>query len=129
MAKWTPYMQERLRSLAEVGMKYTDIAATMAQEFGTPLTKNAVIGMAQRIGVPQRIQTKHRPARYTPRVLTSRKRYPDAFALEDLGQSHCRWPIKGTEPPFGYCGATIIPNGRPYCFTHATLAYPALRAK
>jgi len=119
-------MRERLKTLAEMDMKYTEIAAVMTAEFKTRLTKNAVIGMAGRLGVPPR-NIKYAPARYTPRVFTSRKKPVDGYALEDLASHHCRWP-KGDGPPYSYCGQTIIPNGRPYCFTHATLAYPALRS-
>ena len=126
MTKWTPLMQQRLKALADMGMKYSEIAEAMTDEYRTPFTKNSVIGMAQRIGVPARNVPKYRPARYTPRVFTSRRKPAKGFALEDLGHNHCRWPIDGMDPPFGYCGQSIVPNGRPYCHTHAGVAYPYL---
>lgn len=45
MSEWTPYMIERLRTLAAQGLYASDIARQMG------LTKNAVIGKAWRKGI------------------------------------------------------------------------------
>ena len=44
---------ERLRALREEGFGFGRIAERLSEEFGQPLTRNAVAGMAYRLNLPR----------------------------------------------------------------------------
>lgn len=45
------------------------------------------------------------------------------FDVQQLQDTHCRWPVGEPEQPgFGFCGCTKVP-GLPYCRDHAARAY------
>lgn len=53
----------------------------------------------------------------------------DPIGIQDLATSSCRWPNGHPgSPGFGFCGARAI-AGRPYCDTHARLAYEPPRER
>lgn len=110
--------------------------SAIAEEIGNGMTKNACIGKARRLGLPDRVQGKHpfprSPHRPKPRArqMTVQRKIPSApaqappsrnIALMDLGNGFCRWPV--TEyPPHLFCGnSTVIEES--YCPYHHWLAH------
>lgn len=103
---WTEEMKQTLRKFT--GYKnytYQEIAKIMTAEYGTEFTKNSVIGMAKRIGVPDR-----------PPVIAKPKDAP--VTIYELGWGMCKWPLGelSDTPPFMYCGK-ITGNGS-WCPIH-----------
>jgi GcrA cell cycle regulator len=92
-----------------------------ASEIGRQLcvTKNAVIGKAFRLQLPQR-----RPSAPTQADNQS------VIRLEELGAGMCSWPLGAPEKDgFHFCGAVAV-RGKPYCPMHCSLAYiPAAKER
>lgn len=86
-----------------------------AREIGEKLgmTRNAVIGKANRLGLA------HKGA-----VRPAARRAPDRPSSPlDLTERMCRWPIGHPgEADFHFCGSARVP-GRPYCDAHCNVAY------
>jgi hypothetical protein len=123
---WTPHLDAALRRLIEQGMTYEEAAQAMNLDYGLRLTKGAVVGRGQRIGIPPRKQAAARAGVwYVQRVLRNRPpARPGELRIEELTYTTCRWP-NGEGPPYSYCGAKAR-RGEPYCQFHAEKSYPAL---
>jgi len=142
MTDWTPDMLVAFRDLyaQQPELSFDKIAAQMSNAFGVTLTRNACIGKAHRLGLPQR---GHRTAPRKPynhgtkkeRVKMIKVRVdapvpppveverPDwavgGLTIYETREGDCKWPLGPTyaRPPFVYCGAPSL-LGRPYCKTH-----------
>lgn len=94
-SSWTPSRVDRLSVLWREGRR----ASLIAVELGC--SKNAVIGKAHRLDLPQRLPTP-RPHVRRPRLPLSvfapiiapliRREQSDAVTLLDLRPGQCRWP-------------------------------------
>jgi|AACY02.16.fsa_nt_gi Uncharacterized protein conserved in bacteria len=102
--QWTEERVGMLKKLWKQGKSAREIAEIM----GGGLTRNAVIGKANRIGL--------RAAAARPK---------QAQDPENTGQG-CQWPIghPGAQD-FHFCGAPRE-QGRPYCSPHCAVAYRRL---
>lgn len=99
---WTPERVDLLTRLWSSGLP----TAQIGKELG--ITKNAVVGKAHRMGLPERVSP------------IAKK--PTAKVVELTAHS-CRWPEGHPgETGFHFCGKPIIP-GKPYCGEHAARAY------
>jgi hypothetical protein len=141
MTDWSKDMLVAFRDLyaQKPELSFDKIAAQMSNAFGVTLTRNACIGKAHRLGLPQRgFRTgprkpytngkKERPkmikvrvdAPVPPPVEVER---PDwaagGLTIYETREGDCKWPLGPTlaRPPFVYCGAPSL-LGRPYCKTH-----------
>jgi GcrA cell cycle regulator len=141
---WTDERIEALKRLWCIeGLSTTQIAA----ELGGGITRNAVIGKVNRLGliqaskIPDKFKARKkkkasgsRPreqspwaARWTipiePLPLTKAADDVARKALADLENHECRFPVGDPrDPGFGFCAAERAP-GRPYCADHAARAY------
>jgi GcrA cell cycle regulator len=131
---WPPERDEALREKWTAG-KFT---SQIARELGT--TKNAVIGRGRRIGLEGRaspiIRNPDAPAkprapqiaRAAPTTLKVLASITDTLGTRissapQLSHASCCWPLWGMgRPTHVYCGANAV-LGRPYCPTHARVAY------
>ena len=104
--EWTPERTHRLKSLWREGVSAREIAS----KIGGDLTRNAVIGKANRLGLSggfgkTKILKKNAPAPKAP----MRKK--------------CQWPFgHPDEPDFHFCEKPTFPT-RPYCREHCLEAY------
>lgn len=102
---WSP---ERIAALKELWYEGVT-AAEIGRRLG--VTKNAVLGKVHRLD-------------YEPRVirdvpLPSRNR--NAF---NFTGPVCMYPFGNpSDPDFHFCGSPELEQGKPYCSTHANLAY------
>ena len=106
---WTEERTETLKRLWAAGRS----ARQIADELGDGVTRNAVIGKANRLGLSTPTK-KAAPEEEKP-VRTPGKK----------GRT-CQWPIghPGTKG-FRFCGKPAEPN-RPYCAEHCAIAYRGL---
>ena len=138
--EWSEDAIAQLRALWMEGHSTAEIGRRMG------VTKNAVVGKAHRLKLcarPSPIRHERR-ADARPRPPRATKTAPgvEAVALPParpvlrsvpsvtFGRiSPCCWPIgePGT-PSFRFCDADTIPN-KPYCDTHAQLAYVRIKDK
>lgn len=100
---WTPERVELLSQLWSSGLP----TAQIGKQLG--ITKNAVVGKAHRIGLPERqspISVVKKPAK-----------------VVEMSAHTCRWPEGHPgEPGFHFCAKPIV-SGKPYCAEHAARAY------
>ena len=105
--KWT---EAKVKKLAKLWGKKIP-ARDIAEKLGEGITRNAVIGKANRLGLNE-IKNENKI------VLSDNT--DKMFHLKIKG---CRWPFgdPGTDE-FRFCGATQE-IGKPYCLDHCMLAY------
>lgn len=150
---WTlPERVEALKRMWAEGLSCSTIAGRLSQMCPNepPVTRNAVIGKVNRLGLEQRarkpakprprpsLPVLARPAHWTPQVPALRQiapePQPDPIRLLDipkgervtllmLTEKTCRWPMgdPGSED-FFFCG-TQPKTGLPYCEYHSRIAY------
>lgn len=110
---WTPERDAKLAEMRAAG--YT--SRQIAEEIGDGITRNAVIGRANRLGLG--VPTKASVTRKANRVVdavTAPKARPRYLPLEKLKITSCRWPI-GKQHPYSFCGHRAV-AGRSYCQAH-----------
>jgi GcrA cell cycle regulator len=139
---WSPELTERLAALWADGLSASQIAAELGN-----VTRNAVIGKVDRLGLPGRPKpasfANARPRRRKPSNLMSKNdikmlEKPAAFkarpravpptepkprnkTLMQLRPRECKWPY-GTGP-YVFCANRAEPGRRPYCAYHEDAAH------
>lgn len=117
----------RLRELhaARPQFSFELIARKLTSEFGIRISRNAAIGKATRIGLPDRLPQVgfgSRPKGPRPRLADV---VPLHASLVDLTYDQCRYPYG--DGPFTFCGCPTI-NGLSYCEPHHRLTHLARSA-
>ena len=147
VASWTDDMVEELRRLWAAGYSATEIA----HELGGGISRCAVIGKVNRLGLERRRPTHPRKPRAktkargrpikrrpmfispppVPEPLPAPPQEPAApkprrLTLLQLADHHCRWPVE--DNPFRFCGA-YRQSGDPYCRYHLAKAFVKPRGR
>jgi len=106
---WTEAKVKRLSKLWEKNISAREIA----EKLGDGISRNAVIGKANRLGLTKDLEPKKEQTLY--------KANDDK--MFDLKIKGCRWPFgdPGTDE-FRFCGEKQV-MGKPYCIDHCLLAY------
>ena len=106
---WTEAKVKKLTKLWEKNISAREIA----EKLGVGISRNAVIGKANRLGLTKDLSPKKELS------LTD----ADDDKMFNLKIKGCRWPFgdPGTDD-FYFCGAKQVP-GKPYCLEHCMLAY------
>lgn len=130
---WPPEAVARLRELRQAGVAFSECTRALNAEFGATLSRNAVIGKAQRIGLCQPSASCRRPIRIIARARPSCDAITVASEPVTVCHArpyHCRWPLGDPKSPdFRFCGARRL-EPLPYCPSHALIAYrPASKRK
>jgi GcrA cell cycle regulator len=130
---WPPEAVARLRELRQAGIAFSECTRALNAEFGATLSRNAVIGKAQRIGLCQPSASSPRAMRIMVRARPSVDVITVAskpVAVCNARPHHCRWPLGDPKSPdFRFCGARRL-EPLPYCPDHALIAYqPASKRK
>jgi GcrA cell cycle regulator len=100
---WT---EERIETLKKLWGSKT--AAEIAEELGG-VTRNAVIGKANRLGLSASSSTSAAAPKAKKKAIPSHKA--------------CQWPEgHPNEADFHFCGDEAIPS-KPYCLKHCNMAY------
>ena len=137
--EWNEYRMARLRALhADDRLSFDVIAEELSVEFKAEVSKNACIGKARRMGLPQRRRNKSIPRETRKRALELRP--PEAvpcvlprwkvmevprpapgtrITLFQLTDNKCRWP-HGDRTPYLFCGAPTA--GKTYCAYHTGIS-------
>jgi len=135
---WTPERVEMLQELLPTGLS----SAEIARKLGGGLSRNAVIGKRNRLGLsaPGRASAPKRaaatkvakPAR--PRMSVAKPLRPEPphgaglATVMTLTLSMCRWPIGDpSSPSFTFCGQRAERGS--YCAGHAARAFVAPTSK
>jgi GcrA cell cycle regulator len=133
-----PWTEERSLKLSQLWM--TDwSAAEIGRQMG--ISKNAVVGRAHRLNLPQRpspikrldgapptrrrVSLRHLFIRSTtlPSFAEPQAAPPPVIVVPKMGRGECCWPIgEPRSPEFHFCGAQAEFN-RPYCADCRKLAY------
>lgn len=154
MPLWTTEIIDALKvGVAKADFSADGIASILNKQFNLNLTRNAVIGKVNRLGLCLRGRGRSNIADRPRRPPIERKAYRvmttklaplpppkpepviiavvDSAALGtglisifDLKPTSCRWP-HGNATPFLYCGQSVCNNdpNESYCLGHAQLAY------
>lgn len=89
-------------------------AREIAEALGGGITRNAVIGKANRMGLSQQPKKAAAPE-------------PERLTLPSA--KHCQWPFGDpNDADFYFCGAPVVPDW-PYCQEHCGEAYRTLNDK
>jgi len=134
---WNEQRSERLQTLYDKGLSFTQIAADMG------CTRNAAIGKAHRLNLRARetMVVKKPPPRVCRVVIAIKKVFAVAAKkteeaaptkdyrckIIELTDVTCRFPMWGFDAPLHgerfYCGApgAEFSTGRPYCLKHTRM--------
>jgi GcrA cell cycle regulator len=105
---WTKQKVDKLTKLWEQGVSSREIAGKLGE-----ISRNAVIGKANRLGLSKKILTTEQKSADIPEDVTS--------LIPNM--SGCKWPIGHPgDKDFYFCGKEVIP-GKPYCGEHCLIAY------
>jgi hypothetical protein len=135
--EWTPDMIRRFTELHTdpEGFSFNQLSAMMSAYCGTEVSRNACIGKARRLGLPERSGKVRLPPKREVKVKMIKIRVDAPIAYEEavtpspsavgvtinqLGSGVCKWPLGEMEdrPPYHYCGGKAE-IGDPYCAEHA----------
>jgi hypothetical protein len=146
---WTKDRMAQLRALHRNDkLSFDMIAEILSEQFGTELTKNACIGKARRMGLPERTTRRKRKvfrgdkrrahitlvapapayveAEVVPCVLPRWRVMQDEapaernrMTLMQLDGNKCHWPY-GDRVPYLFCGAPTA--GKTYCAYHTGIS-------
>lgn len=138
MTPWPPAMLARLMELWGGGMSGGRCVRALNAEFGTQITRNAVIGMVTRHFVGERgndplpYPQPSRPPPSNPRPVPfppapPPQPWPGIIRLVDRPPLRCPFPLWAHETASGYpdfmvCGEPRAPL-RPYCAKHMKLTH------
>jgi GcrA cell cycle regulator len=142
---WTEERERKLRELWNKGHTANQISNMLGET-----TRNAVIGKANRMNLPARVQSKNSSSRPTeqkseghttkPGKLSRKAKFKSLLldknfepenpkTLEDLNDNTCRWPIgHPDEKNFYFCGRGPV-KGFSYCKLHVLYAFQPKNAK
>lgn len=144
MFDWNESRVTALKALWMDGTSGTKIAELL----GHKLTRNAVIGKANRLG----LERERKPQSVTPRIRKPRAERTTPFVVKAplmpvhtpepestvtlehkirfmrAENHHCRWPLWSGDEPLEerfYCGTpgADVLDGRPYCGAHSRMAF------
>ena len=106
---WTEAKVKKLAKLWGKNIPARDIA----YKLGEGITRNAVIGKANRLGLNKDMKPKNI-------IITTNDNTDKMFHLKIKG---CRWPFgEPGKDDFHFCGERQA-LGKPYCIDHCMLAY------
>ncbi len=105
---WTKSKIDKLSTLWSKGIPAREIAEKLGD-----VSRNAVIGKANRLGLSKKLKEK--------KVINDSKDITVNGLIASM--KGCKWPIghPGDED-FYFCGKEVIP-GKPYCGEHCLIAY------
>ena len=105
---WTKSKVDKLSSMWAKGIPAREIAEKLGN-----VSRNAVIGKANRLGLSKKIKQKES-------IKETKSTSLNSLIANMKG---CKWPIghPGDED-FYFCGKEVIP-GKPYCGEHCLIAY------
>lgn len=140
---WTDVQDQMLRTLHAQGLSFSQIGAEMG------ITRGAVSGRADRIGLPMRKEQSPRTGRPKKiKIGAERRRKVERQAafkpklnampaskvveepprprkpLVELEPGECRWPYRDAN--FTFCALPAV-DGQPYCGPHCRAAYHVAR--
>lgn len=145
---WTDERKEKVKRLWADGMSASEIAAELGD-----ITRNAVIGVVHRMGLPKRrdmaptvqkrrVPTQRRAPKRSTRPLfsfVSQKAFEPLdelaviaaivppveppLSLLGLTEATCRWPIGDPQAPDFRFCGHAPHNDKPYCLAHCAMAY------
>lgn len=111
---WTQPVVADLKRLAESGISASQIAEELKRLRGINVTRSAVLGKINRLGITMATAVGPRPDDQEPE--------PEGLDVFALKRSSCRWPISGEGYLTRFCGKRKKPQC-PYCEVHAKMAY------
>lgn len=108
-------------------------ARQIAERLGEGITRNAVIGKANRLGLSKpsksSVTRQQRQRERAEKVLRLQPPTDEGATIFSLTASTCRWPIGDPgDLDFHFCGAKSN-GGQPYCEYHAARAYQPPKAR
>lgn len=105
---WTKSKIDKLSTLWSKGIPAREIAEKLGN-----VSRNAVIGKANRLGLSKKLKEKE--------IIKDSKEITVNGLIASM--KGCKWPIghPGDED-FYFCGKEVIP-GKPYCGEHCLIAY------
>ena len=105
---WTKQKVDKLTKLWEKGISAREIANKLGE-----VSRNAVIGKANRLGLSKKAQNTE---------IKVEAIHVDVNSLVP-NMSGCKWPIGHPgDQDFYFCGKAVIPS-KPYCGEHCVIAY------
>ena len=105
---WTKSKIDRLSNMWAKGVSAREISEKLGN-----ISRNAVIGKANRLGLSKKLKEKEP-------LKTDKELNVSALIATMKG---CKWPIGHPgDDDFYFCGKEVIP-GKPYCGEHCVIAY------
>jgi GcrA cell cycle regulator len=117
-----PGINERLIELYKQGLFFSEIAEGLNAEYDTQLTRDACIGRANQMELPERPPQPSRPK--MPPIVC------DPVPIVELDTSNCHYPLGGMldRPPYLYCGMPAL-EGFSWCAMHYRKVYVPTRSR
>ena len=118
---WT---EERVGTLKQLWLDGAT-ARQIAEILGEGVTRNAVIGKANRLGLskPSKSSVTRKQRKREQQVKVEAPPIVGTATILTLTSSTCRWPIGDPgDENFSFCGAPSKPE-LPYCEYHSRMAY------
>ncbi len=118
--EWTDEKVELLTELWREGQS----ARLIAEQLGDGVTRNAVIGKANRLGLSKPSKSSVTRKQRKQEKIKAKLQAPEGGAtILSLTASTCRWPIGDPgDDDFRFCGGPANIE-QPYCEYHSQLAY------
>ena len=133
---WPRERCEYLAALWRAGYSFSQAAKAINEAFGVELTRSAVAGKVERMGLHAKNRVTHQPPQ--PRAVRAQRSLsaaaskparepprprlkPRMIDILELTKYTCRYPY-GDTPPYLYCGCPPL-KGSPYCVHHTSLCW------
>ena len=105
---WTKSKVDKLSNMWSKGIPARQIADKLGN-----ISRNAVIGKANRLGLSKKLKEKE--------FVKEKRELNVSSLIADM--RGCKWPIGHPgDDDFYFCGKEVIP-GKPYCGEHCLIAY------
>lgn len=127
---WPADSLEFIRECAKAGLSASATCKRMAEHYGRPISRSAVLGKAWRAKIKfkgqQDIATPRQMRKYDIGELLANmaaEKTPRAVPLVEVRECHCRWPLGDpATPQFRFCGEARR-DGSSYCERHHARVY------
>ena len=109
---WQPKQKAMLKKLWKTGHSSQKICDLINEHYGTEYSRNAIIGVAHRMGLPNRTTVQTTPKNSKP--IKKQKKIKHKTTIDVATVNQCRNTSAESSADMPVCGRRVVP-GRSYC--------------